>query len=53
MTVMLYTHSTNDMGCVMVSILALSAEDLGVEPWSDQTKDYKFIFSASLLSTSL
>ena len=31
----------NRVGGVMVSVLASSAVDLGFDPWSGQTKDYK------------
>ena len=31
----------NRIGGVMVSVLASSAVDLGFEPWSGQTKNYK------------
>ena len=31
----------NSIGGVMVSVLASSAVDRGLEPWSGQTKDYK------------
>ena len=37
-------------GGVMVSMLASSAVDHGFEPRTGQTKDYKLIFVASLLS---
>jgi hypothetical protein len=42
---------TNHIGGVMVSVLALSAVDRGIEPQSGQTKDYKMVFAASPLST--
>ena len=32
---------TNRIGGVMVSVLALSTVDRGIEPHSDQTRDYK------------
>jgi hypothetical protein len=35
----------------MVSVLALSAVDRGIEPQSGQTKYYKMVFAASPLST--
>jgi hypothetical protein len=37
----LYSYTVNCIGDVMVSVLASSAVDRGLEPWSGQTKDYK------------
>ena len=46
-----YYTITNHVG-VMASVLASSAVDRGLEPWSGQTKDYTtVIFVASPLST--
>ena len=41
----------NSIGSVMVSVLALTAVDRGIEPLSGQTKYYKIGFAASRLST--
>ena len=37
----------------MVRLLAQSVVDHGLEPRSGQTKDYKLVFVASLLSSSI
>jgi hypothetical protein len=38
----LHTHVYyNHIGGVMISVLASSAVDRGLEPWSGQTKDYE------------
>jgi hypothetical protein len=36
-----YHHKYNRIGGIEVSVLALSAVDRGIEPWSDQSKDYE------------
>ena len=42
---------SNCIGGVMVSVLVPSVVDCGFEHRSGQTKDYKFVFVASPLST--
>ena len=46
-----HTNATiNRIGGVFASVLASSAVNRGLEPWSGQTKDYKIGFGASSLS---
>jgi hypothetical protein len=50
-TIILIITPQNRIGVVMISVVASSVVDRGIEPRSGQTKNYKFgIFVASLLS---
>jgi hypothetical protein len=44
-------HASNRIGGVMVSVLASSVVDRGLEPRSGQPKTMKLVFVASPLST--